>query len=276
MIGRAINKIRYNRFVKKMGGDKDDVNYRCHASSAYQFVYVETPKVACTTIKAILQSAEGRDVQSLSFDEIHCRSKSPLKAPIENPALFLAILNSKSARTFTFVRNPYTRLLSAYIDKIAATNLQVAVLGNGKSLRKVLPPLVSETPLNAIQRARAERLEKLSLPTEEKVSFEQFVNALKNAEPITMDAHWRPQHLLTMPQHIQYDFIGKFENLCVDISTIASKLGITAPSNIAKNPHKTNATKKVEKYYTENLKKIVNQIYDQDFEIFDYDRTMSF
>ena len=238
-------KIRYRAFVNCIGGDRADIEYRFNLSEKHQYLYVETPKVACTTIKAVLQGAEGRKVDQVGADAIHNRGQSPLHSPKNNPKLFFRILNSESAYRFTFVRNPYTRLLSAYLDKIRQK------------------PIFDEW--------RVRRLQQLSLPINENISFHDFVKSLENADPQKMDAHWRPQVLLIAQTNVHYNFIGRFENLNEDIKNVARYLGFSDSLDFIKNPHVTNSDQKIKKYYNKELFKMVNEIFLDDFKELNYD-----
>src|ERR1700722_16343751 len=101
-----------------------------HYSSRYRYLYVDTPKVACSTIKYTLQCAElgqqattrtnpipARYGYSSSLLDIHDRRKSPLRWPGDAYELQEFVRTSRFA--FCFVRNPFSRTLSAYLDKIA-------------------------------------------------------------------------------------------------------------------------------------------------------------
>ncbi|RLA40734.1 MAG: hypothetical protein DRR06_17035, partial [Gammaproteobacteria bacterium] len=72
------------------------VNYLINWSQQLKIIYVETPKVGCTTIKQILQYAEyGFDISKVpteDHDHLHDRARSPLKSPGYNEEQFLICL----------------------------------------------------------------------------------------------------------------------------------------------------------------------------------------
>jgi chondroitin 4-sulfotransferase 11 len=77
----------------------------------YRAVYVEVPKVACSSIKIALAGLLGIDLAASGGDP----HKAPLPTPASRPsgsALYPGLFS------FAFVRNPWDRLVSCYRDKI--------------------------------------------------------------------------------------------------------------------------------------------------------------
>ena len=92
--------------------------WRRHGISLkYRYLFCNTPKVACSTIKLTLARAELEDdtFEYENDEYIHDRELSPLLKPtmLPNPVDRLDRFFK-----FCFVRNPAARLLSAYLDKI--------------------------------------------------------------------------------------------------------------------------------------------------------------
>jgi sulfotransferase famil protein len=94
------------------------LNYGANISLMHKYIYIETAKCGCSTIKLTLQRLELGDVNYKrdDFEEIHVREYSPLLTP-RQVGSFRNLLNRPDYIKFCFVRNPYTRLLSAYLDK---------------------------------------------------------------------------------------------------------------------------------------------------------------
>nr|WP_246441342.1 sulfotransferase family protein [Aminobacter aganoensis] len=224
-----------------------------HLSPRFRYVYVDTPKVACSTIKRALQSAErgyavdggeasgGKFGYSETLLTVHDRSKSPLRRPSNRWALRWAL--ARASVSFCFVRNPYARVLSAYLDKIA-TN---------ENRREIFLRGLVEDP-------------------REPISFAQFLDVVSGQTPDTMNAHWRPQCYHNMIDSIGYDFIGAFETLNSDLLEI---LKIATPSAIsfvsAVDEHRTSAMEYLKQYYEfESSVRSVQSIYKRDFEVFGY------
>ncbi|MEM1131241.1 MAG: sulfotransferase family 2 domain-containing protein, partial [Pseudomonadota bacterium] len=99
--------------------------YICHWSVRHGFVYVETPKVACTTVKRVLQAAElGPERQTETPADVHAKSQSPLLAPSSDLQGFVAAMRDPAVFRFGFVRNPYARALSCWLDKMVNNDFE--------------------------------------------------------------------------------------------------------------------------------------------------------
>lgn len=224
-----------------------------HLSRRFGYVYVDTPKVACSTIKRALQSAErgyeatgdgdlsGKFGYSVSLLDVHDRKKSPLKRPANRWAFRLSL--AKARVSFCFVRNPYSRVLSAYLDKIAA---------NETRRERFLQGLVEEP--------------------KKPISFREFLELIAKQSPHNMNAHWRPQRYHTMVDSLDYDFIGSFEALNDDLVAI---LKVAAPPALefvkAVDEHRTSASEQLIDYYSdESAERLAQAIYEKDFEKFGY------
>ena len=229
------------RFLKA-----EDLMHATHISLQHKYLYVETPKVACSTVKKILIDAEyGGRVENTEMEYYHYREFSPLlNARQVGP--FDQFLARKDVFKFCFVRNPYTRLLSCYLDKIAKRKGQeyqlMIQLGYGPFSDKVL-------------------------------SFAEFVEGVIQQPVQYMDHHWRTQYYATFQEGIEYDFIGRFESIEDDLKNILGKIN----SNFMKywgeeSRHGTKSQNYIDEYYSDKLEQIVFEIYRKDFEYFGYKR----
>lgn len=143
---------------------------------------------------------------------------------------------------FTFVRNPWDRLVSAY-----------HFLKNG-----------------GMTEEDREWSNRYLGPFE---NFETFVKQWVTPSNINSWQHFKPQHrYIVDPRGNQaVDYVGRFENLCSDFKQVATTLGIDA--EIAHH-NKTEHPKKFcgyRSYYTEETKEIVAKVYRRDIEIFNYE-----
>ena len=224
----------------------EQLNYLVNISLQRSYIYVETPKVACSSIKVMLQRLELND-PALDFpvsDFIHLRAHSPLLAPVQ-VGRFRALLDSASMFRFAFVRDPYARLLSAYLNKIA---------GNTPEKKDVLNRLglsadILETP----------------------VSFAQFISVVEATAPLERDLHWREQTLVLQPDIIRYDFIGRFEQFDRDIRQVFHRIGPDAETWWHREDrHGTGASQRMDAFYTPDVRARVHAIYAADFETFGY------
>lgn len=139
------------------------------------------------------------------------------------------------------MRNPYTRILSAYRDRAQAKS----VLHN--------------------QIVRDLGKEKFSL-----AEFVDFIARQRNKTK-PLDQHIRPQVEVTAFSAIDYHFVGKFENLAADWEAISSKVfGRTLPLGF-QSPKKTSSDlNAVSAAFDAESAKTVAEIYKEDFWAFGY------
>ncbi len=230
---------KYCKYISAQG-----FNYSINISNKYNYMFVETPKVACSTIKVTLQRMELETTELFNKRNIHKREFSPLIKPSQ-VGNFDKFLNRKKLFKFCFVRNPYTRLLSAYLEKIKL----------GKNQKRSILLHMGKYPYN--------------LNTE--ISFSEFVHVVCEQSIISMDNHWRIQYYQTFQDHINYDFCGKLENFDQDIKTVLSKINKNySKYMLSRRTHSTEANNLLEQYYCSELIKKVQEKYAKDFEYFNY------
>jgi hypothetical protein len=221
-----------------------EFNYSINISNKYNYMFVETPKVACSTIKVTLQRMELETTELFNKRDIHKREFSPLIKPSQ-VGNFDKFLNRNKLFKFCFVRNPYTRLLSAYLEKIKL----------GKNQKRSILLHMGKYPYN--------------LNTE--IYFSEFVHVVCEQPIISMDPHWRIQYYQTFQDHINYDFCGKLENFDQDIKTVLSKINKNySKYMLSIRTHSTQANNLLEQYYSSELIKKVQEKYSKDFEYFGY------
>ena len=138
---------------------------------------------------------------------------------------------------FTFVRNPWDRLVSAFFFLKAG--------GFEESDRKW-----SETHLKPY------------------TNFNVFVREWVNEKNILLYPHFKPQHsfICAINNTIPIDFIGFYENLYSDFNFICEKLNI---KNNIKILNKSNHQDYTKLYDKESIK-IVANVYSKDIELFKY------
>ncbi len=222
-------------------------NYSINISLQHKYIFVETPKVACSSIKLSLQRLEIGDPHFSwhKFMDVHNRDFSPLLKPSQVCG-FDKLIAREDFSVFCFVRNPYSRLLSCYLDKI---------VGNRPPKKQILIEM---------------GIDPIDIETE--VSFQQFVEMISQQDIIKMNPHWRPQYYQTCQGVIQYDAIGKFESFPQDFSQILSQISPNFTDYFSnERRHQTFADSLLEKYYTTRLRDLVAELYAVDFQHFDYD-----
>lgn len=196
-----------------------------------KFLCVIVPKCGSRTIIAGLNRAAHQD----NFDfEI-------VETDISN---FLDGFN-ESFR-FAFVRNPWARVYSCYVQKIKnATPIKRALHFNG---RTGLHP---------------------------EMTFASFVEWLcgPNGDDAIADRHWASQYLiLGLDSGMQYDFIGKLEFMDEELLKICTELDLPCDTfTERRNTSAANPNGYLD-HYDENLLKIVGLRYAKDIEIFGFER----
>ena len=206
-----------------------------HVSRTRRAVYVNNPKVACSTIKLALQRSELDDPAYQPAISVHDHETSPL---LTWPELTPGALSARLAESFvfSFVRNPYRRLQSAYVNKI-------------------VEPQKSGRP-----RQHA------GFAADELPSFDAFIRSIAARDPTRHNPHWRPQWINLSIDAIPYDFIGRLEAFRADWATVADRLRLDPePERAGKT------TRPVQAAYTAQNAALVARAYARDFEAFGYD-----
>jgi hypothetical protein len=184
------------------------------ASPKHKYLYVSIPKVACTRVKQLLQEFEGYPMPK-SLGELHNRPdpSQPYVPSLKDLRVdeCKAALYSGEWFRFSFVRNPYSRLFSAYKNKNGVQGDPDPVFGDVRDeIRKTLGyPLAPGKPPAV-------------------VNFRDFVHYVCAAPENRLNGHWVPQTQLLMLNLIKYDFIGRFENFQHDILLVLDRLGASA------------------------------------------------
>ncbi|HEG43155.1 MAG TPA: hypothetical protein ENH94_03805 [Phycisphaerales bacterium] len=188
----------------------------------HHFVYCPVPKVICSNMrKAILKVAglheqHGHD-RSIHTCKVHGDIYKCAKKELgfnTNVGTAQQILNDNRYFKFIIVRNPWSRLLSAYLDKFV-----------------ISPHTGDKAMVKLIGQIRAEYY--LSPDMDKTVTFRQFVEYEARKSDMEINEHWRPQSCFCGGH--KFDFIAKFENIQDDINYINNKLGLNFDINFNKN-----------------------------------------
>ena len=206
-------------------------------NSTHGFIYLNNPKVGCSTIKSSLWTGV-RGKPPGQDQSVHVLEGSPFANTLPEPSVVA------QAFVFTFVRNPYERLVSAYLDKVKHRSDNV---WRGFATRRGLDP-------------------------EAEVSFDRFV-ALIASQPVEEnDPHWRPQHLNTL-----YPFV--IPNLLADLDSVDKLLpqvlarifGASPPAVATRQSHATTARATWRSFYDDgDTLALVERVYENDFNAYGY------
>lgn len=258
----------------------------------YRCVYCPIGKVASTSLIRVFVQMSNLPIETAALElprgYIHDYAKHNLTlAAHHNQAEAVKILNDQSYFKFAIVRNPWTRLISAYLDKFVVKPHIRKSLFLPRNIKQVIDSVYGAKGLNPDYR--------------KSISFRQFVEYIKSTKDEHLDGHWKPQYLYL--GNIQFDFIARFENLTEDFEYIKQKLNITKLSLPHTNKSKTNKSQGIDavarsqescnnknysdccpfelislkklpsyyEFYTPDLISVVRQRYIKDIEKFGYD-----
>lgn len=235
-------------FIDKIGAIKPKADFLNHTyiSLRHGYMYAAVGKAANSTVKHHLYELEYAGTR-FKTKSVHDRQSAPLLSPFQLPDdLMDEVFTSPKYFRFSVVRNPYTRILSCYLDRIVPAD---------------------SAPYRQL-------MQTLKRPAGEKIGFAEFVRAICQQKPFDQNNHWRLQVAEIGLAQIAYDFIGKQETFAEDMARIWSRVAGArpAPDFAAENkaPSITSAEKRLDEFYTSELVALVRNAYRDDFEAFGY------
>lgn len=205
-------------------------------------LYVPVPKVACSSIKRVIATiidveipGDGANIHLANFPVID-------KTALEQ---------YENYWKFSFVRNPWDRLVSCYSEKIKTDNTFV-----GKT--------------NSFVKGVHKGLVKYDM-FEANMPFDAFLKAVATISDHEADQHFRSQYTFLTDSHenLFLDFIGKFETMDADFRHVMRTL--QAPPDITLQQSNKTHHKPYRKYYTDSLLDIFQKRYSKDLSLFGYE-----
>lgn len=244
-----LNKISnlFNHFIKKetkpfLGVYKSKLDNQIIDNSfaisfKSKFLYNRIYKVANSTIVATLYYAEtGIKLNNLESTQ---RIKDEY---FPRPSIFKRkdITKLKLLFKFTFVRNPYERIVSCYLDKIRN----------------------QETSQKGIV------LRHLGKENNDDISFNEFLDFLENGG-LFLNGHWAPQsEFLVLPLQ-EYDYIGKLERFNEEFPEVLYKIFKRNIPIVSIKEHRTKSKSMSLELTIKQRNRIFN-LYKSDFFNFSY------
>ncbi|MBX2881886.1 MAG: sulfotransferase family protein [Granulosicoccus sp.] len=227
-------------------------DYHCNVSVDHKYLHMENPKVASTSILKVLQQQEDSQLAE-RMDNPHQRNQSPiLRFSKLDESIQRNALTSSEYYRFAFVRNPFGRLLSAYLSKIAR-------------------PLAPKAEILAIiNGCKVNQVKDLKQP----VDFASFIEVVCSQDPLDMNPHWNLQTLQLIVEKIDYHKIGRFENLQQDFAQVCTHIFGDRDLKITQSANQTSSEEKLTDYYDDALVKKVHQKFYDDFHAFEYSGTL--
>lgn len=238
-------------------------------------IYRVVPKCACSTIGQILHHGDhGRfydgDIHDAkdgiwkwngNTDRDHARD------------VISDTIRDGQAKTFTCVRNPYTRVLSCFLDKIAG------IQRNGNRYRGDMVAMIAthydmelgETPDDDFDQIAAFR------------KFLLFVrDTIKFRHPMHPDIHWAPMagHVATLLNNGgKYDRVFATEDFNGGMAGVLHGIDLAHATDLEHLPrfnesegHGPKRMHAVEDYFDDLAQHIVTDIYRKDFAVFGYSK----
>ena len=194
-------------------------------SDTNRMIYFINPKCASTTIKAFMAATD----QTLDVDSKKIGQKGAFGRAdrTEDISPYLDYFK------FTFVRNPWDRLVSCYLEKVIR-------------LRK-WPEIFGYSP-----------------------SFADFVAVVHGIPDEEADIHYRSQYLnlIDSSGNLVVNFVGRVETLHDDMKAVASVRSLVY--SLA-HFRKSNGRKRYQKYYGKKTRDLVGERYARDIKLFGYE-----
>lgn len=228
-----------------------------------RIVVMLNPKVGTTTFRHIIGRAYlealGREDVSQGRYRVWNKARHFPLAPLRD--YWHAFSHPQDYDFFCFVRNPYARLKSAWIDKLA--------FGHETDY----PPSIRGKVIREIRRFAREH----DLPghqNDSAVPFATFVAFIAAQPTGTRNHHWDEQFSVLLMDAIGYNQIFKMETQFIaGTQTILSRLGVPEAWSAAAlaTPPRNESPKSKNALYTPDVAAQVQEIFERDFAALNYD-----
>jgi hypothetical protein len=224
----------------------------------HRLIYIAVPKAASTRIKRTLARVEGRLSRSLKPGR-RSQYRGPYGPRNTTIGSFFRLATDPDTLRFSFVRNPYARIVSCWAHKFSDR------------------PLVrGDSFIDAYLAIRREIDANLPAGEDRTLSFAEFVAFAAANARTRHDIHLQAQdEILSMPG-IELGLIGKVEAFDADFVRVLDHLGASdeirreAAIVINESHHNDWPT-----YYTPELADRIYRAYECDFDRFGYARSAS-
>lgn len=231
-------------------------------------IYCPIGKNACTFLKTEVARSAGLPQFNEIARDIHFTTDyicTGLQLSDYPPERAKRLMTAPQFFKFAVLRDPFDRLLSAYIEKFVMGRLQPANIHHTKSI--VVP----------VQRAAG-----LSTPDfDQGITFRQFIEFVSKANAAKLDPHWRPQ--ICYLQGINYTRLFRIDQLDEVMDILEERSGV-ALSRQARNvtgsgkgthvkkamdllPAEIAAAPRIvrDSFFDDTLRAIVRHVYADDF-----------
>nr|WP_321454325.1 sulfotransferase family 2 domain-containing protein [uncultured Cohaesibacter sp.] len=245
----------FQRCNERLGPQQ--MNYNFSVSLKNKYIFCEVAKSGCSAVKKELWRQE---LMGVPLPEQFVKAHRNPHAPFEQHLLikpfqlgqtgFNDLVRDPSVVKWAVVRNPYSRALSGYLDKVCR---------NEPQFRNLAPNIAK---LRGTEAAEVDHAT---------VTFEEYCTALSLFEdPRFFDPHWRPQYYHICGDIIPYSHIVKLETLNEERQNLSKILGLREMTFKEGSSHATGSNSKIHEYFNKNCRRIIHEVYKQDFEKFNY------
>jgi hypothetical protein len=234
-------------------------------------VYRVVPKCACSTIGQIMYYSDHGEF----FDgDIHDATGGLHKWAIDKSQdLIRKNVQQHNTYAYTFVRNPYARILSSFFDKICG------IQRNGQRYRgNLVPQLIYSYGIEVGGDDGKQEFDQIQ-------SFRRFLlfarDTIRWRRPMEPDIHWSAMsgHISTfIVNGGRYDGIFWTEQFNDGMQSVLDTVKTKQKVDLAKIPrfnesegHGPKRAHPVEDYFDDLSMHLVYEIYKRDFELFKYD-----
>ncbi|GJP48616.1 hypothetical protein CLOM_g7907 [Closterium sp. NIES-68] len=221
-------------------------------------VYCFVPKAGCTGWKVWFREQQNRPNATdawIAHDPLH--SGLELLGNNMPEREVIRFLTRPDYFKFTFVRNPYTRLPSAYLNKhVGGGPPHDRAYWNARFFHSIAP-----------YRQLVDRQNGSDL-----FDFPDFVELtwhMEKSRRCIMDPHIMPEADVCELHRIKYDYVGRFENYEHDVAEVMRRFGKDAMDafSIGRGVHPTDASDKTVKLYNKKALALVASVYKSDLDI---------
>lgn len=195
------------------------------------FVYCPIPKAGLSSVTTWFLQGIYPDLGEFDLDSPEAQSalepfvlKSwgtrPAQKVLQNPQYF----------KFAIVRNPFSRLVSAFLNKFLPGKRVVRQpIRHMLARRKWGPGLYGDWAIACgwLADRITGQFKRHDAKVPGDLTFHEFVMYLADTDLRRVNRHWRPQHLFL--EGCEFDFIGRLENLAEDFAQIQQQLGLEHP-----------------------------------------------
>jgi len=239
-------------------------------------VYRVVPKCACSTIGQIMYHGD----RGQFFDgDIHDAKEGVWKwngnTDKEHARdIIVDTVREGRALTFTAVRNPYSRILSCFLDKICG------IQRSGNRYRGDMVPMICKHYDMKIGATPDDNFDQIA-------AFRKFLlfvrDTIKFRHPMHPDIHWAPMagHAATLVNNGgRYDVVFATEEFGEGMGEVLQRVPLTHPADLGALPrfnesegHGPKRAHPVEDYFDDLAMHIMQDVYARDFAVFKYDRS---